>query len=401
MSRLRGQIHSQGFGPNGLTHGGTDAGPPVLHDFSTNAHPLGPPPSALDIVLKADRLRYPDPSYTALRKRVAAWHGVTSERVLPAGGGSEAIRRLTLTAMLSGMTRVCVPQPGFGDYAAAAHALGLQVVGYSDAFELAQSLTLPSLVWVCDPCSPTGATLDATEWAAVAVALGQSGSQLVVDQAYEPLRLSGASALPVAIADGAWRLVCPNKSLGMTGVRAGYLLAPGDGQWIERVSELAPSWVVSAEGQALLEAWTDPEIRAELASSLPLLREWRDAQWVRLERMGFEQIGGGVANFWLAALPRPWRDAPEPLLEGLRALGIKLRDASSFGLPGLVRVSVQAPDAVDALEAAMRTFSGRRAMPVMHDPHPHPLPQAGEGVHSTRWPTTASMHTPFDRGALP
>ena len=383
----------------GPTHGGTDAGPPVLHDFSTNAHPLGPPPAALDAVLRADRLRYPDPSYAALRARVADWHGVTPERVLPAGGGSEAIRRLTLTALLSGMTRVCVPQPGFGDYAAAAHALGLQVIGYGDAFELAQSLTLPSLVWVCDPCNPTGATLDATEWAAVAVALGQSGSQLVVDQAYEPLRLSGASALPIAIADGAWRLVCPNKSMGLTGVRAGYLIAPFDGLWVERVDELAPSWVVSSEGQALLEAWTDPGIRAELESSLPVLREWRDLQWARMAAMGFDQISGGVANFWLAALPAPWRETPEPLLEGLRAMGIKLRDASSFGLPGLVRVSVQAPDTVDALEAAIRTFSWRRAMPVVEpeDPLPRPLPHAGEG-EVTRWSSTTSMHTPFDWG---
>ena len=53
MSRLHGKL--QGKPPilaTGPTHGGTDAGPPVLHDFSTNAHPLGPPPGALvDIVL--------------------------------------------------------------------------------------------------------------------------------------------------------------------------------------------------------------------------------------------------------------------------------------------------------------------------------------------------------------
>lgn len=347
----------------GLTHGGTDAGPPVLHDFSTNAHPLGPPPAALDAVLRADRLRYPDPAYASLRARLGAWHDATPDRIVPASGGAEAIRRLTLAAMLSGMTRVCVPRPGFGDYAAAAHALGLQVEVYADAFELAASLDLPALVWVCDPCNPTGASFGAAEWGAIARALGQSGSQLVVDQAYEPMRLTGASALPQAIADGAWRLVCPNKGLGLTGVRGAYLLAPADGLWIDRVNELAPSWVLSAEGQALLEAWTTPSIREDLEASLPLLREWRDAQWSRLTAMGFDQIGGGVANFWLAALPAPWRDAPEPLLDGLRALGIKLRDATSFGLPGLVRVSVQTPEAVDALEAAMRTYTARTPMP--------------------------------------
>ncbi len=348
-----------------LTHGGTDAGPPVRHDFSTNAHPLGPPPAALDAVLRADRLRYPDPAYAALRARLGAWHGVEHDRVLPASGGSEAIRRLTLAAMLSGVTRVCVPQPGFGDYAAAAHALGLQVSGYEDAFQLADALTLPSLVWVCDPNNPTGESFGTAEWAAVALALGQSGSQLAVDQAYGALRLGSGCAMPQAIADGAWRLVCPNKALGLTGVRGAYLIGPRDGLWIDRVAELAPSWVLSAEGQALLEAWTTPSVRDELEASLPLLRDWRAAQWARMAAMGFDQIDGGVANFWLAALPAPWQAEPGALLRGLRALGIKLRDAASFGLPGLVRVSVQAPEAVDALEAAMRSFGGLAPMPAM------------------------------------
>ena len=349
--------------PTALVHGGTDAGLPVLHDFSTNAHPLGPPPAALDAVLRADRLRYPDPAYVALRARLGDWHGVEPERVLPASGGSEAIRRLTLAAMLSGVTRVCVPQPGFGDYAAAAHALGLQVSGYEDAFQLVESLTLPSLVWVCDPNNPTGASFGPADWAAVALALGQSGSQLVVDQAYDALRLGGACALPQAIADGAWRLACPNKALGLTGVRGAYLIGPRDGLWIDRVAELAPSWVLSAEGQALLEAWTTPTIRHELEASLPLLREWRAAQRSKLAALGFGQIDGGGASFCLAALPSPWHETPEPLLAGLRALGIKLRDASSFGLPGLVRVSVQAPEAVDALAAAMATFGGHKPLP--------------------------------------
>ena len=362
MPRPTSPLHGS---PRRSIHGGTDAGPPVLHDFSTNSHPLGPPPVVLEAVLGADRLRYPDPTYTALRQRLADWHGVDPDRVLPASGGAEAIRRLTLAAMLAGVVRVCVPRPGFGDYAAAAGALGLEVIEYEDPFQLADSLTRPSLVWVCDPNNPTGASLGPDEWSAIAHALGQSGSQLVIDQAYDALRLGGASALPQAIADAAWRLICPNKALGLTGVRGAYLLGPRDGLWIDRVEELAPSWVLSAEGVALLQAWSTPAIRHELDASLPVLRDWRAAQWARLAALGFDQIDGGVTNFWLAALPPPWQSAPEPLLAGLRAMGVKLRDASSFGLPGLVRISVQAPAAVDALAAALRTFTDHTPMPTL------------------------------------
>jgi histidinol-phosphate aminotransferase len=41
------------------------------------------------------------------------------------------------------------------------------------------------------------------------------------------------------------------------------------------------------------------------------------------------------------------------LLVSLRAHGIKLRDAASFGLPGHVRLGVLPPEAQDALHSAL------------------------------------------------
>lgn len=417
-------------------HGGTDAGPPVLCDFSTNAHPLGPPPLVLDAVLSADRQRYPDPAYTALREHLAQWHGVTPERVLPAAGGSEAIRRLSLAALLDGIRTVCVPQPGFGDYAAAAQALGLTVQGWPDIATLLRLMDSagPCLVWICDPCNPTGRTLDAADWAALQDAQRRTGSRLVVDQAYEALRLVGASALPPSWHDQVWRLVCPNKALGLTGVRAAYLLAPRHDTLTPRVAALAASWVLSAEGEALLKAWADDEVQEELADSHDLLREWVQAQQDRLTSWGFQPMPGSVTNFWMARLPAldahddldpdldldldlgttrrklvssamtgqsqssqpqthpltapqthalqtpgpnplpgmPPEPAPAPLhlsqhvppashaalLAALRHHGIKLRDATSFGYPGWVRVSVQTPAAVMTLVSALHQVLG-------------------------------------------
>ena len=55
-----------------LEHGGTDLGPAVAWDFSTNANPL-PPPESLSMALAgADRRRYPEPSYLHLRECLAA-----------------------------------------------------------------------------------------------------------------------------------------------------------------------------------------------------------------------------------------------------------------------------------------------------------------------------------------
>lgn len=343
-------------------HGGTDDGPPILHDYSTNAHPLGPPPAVLDAVLRADRLRYPDPHYTQLRERLGLWHGVGRDRVLPTSGGSEAIRRLSLAARLGGITRVCVPQPGFGDYAAAAQVLGLAVQPYVDMPQLVDLLedaagthAGPALVWVCDPCNPTGTALSAQDWQDLTPALARNGATLVVDQAYEPMRLDGRSGLPDELADRAWRMVCPNKALGLTGVRGAYMLAPRDDSALRGLAaQLAASWVLSAEGQAMLLAWMLPAVQEQLRDSLPLLREWRDAQAALLRELGFDQRLGSVANFWLA---RPPGTDPAALLKRLRGQGIKLRDTASFGLPGWVRLSVQEPPGQQALRQAMKEWT--------------------------------------------
>ncbi|SEL70478.1 histidinol-phosphate aminotransferase [Roseateles sp. YR242] len=354
-------------------HGGTDAGPPVLHDFSTNAHPSGPPPAVLEAVLSADRHRYPDPAYAMLRAHLGDWHGVAPHRVVPTAGGAEAIRRLSLVALLAGIRRVCVPQPGFGDYRAAAEALGLAVVGYADTQALAAAMDQPCLVWICDPCNPTGATFSAADWALVARACRDTGSHVVVDQAYEPLRLLGSSALPEEMANRVWRLICPNKALALTGVRAAYLLAPAHETWRQRMETLASSWVLSAEGEALLRAWACERVKDGLMASRPLLRQWGDEQRARLAACGFEPMAGSVSNFWLARLPgaeaglppgqlSAATPAPVDLVQALRTHGIKLRDARSFQRPGWVRLSVQKPEAVDALVQALHQLTGRHRL---------------------------------------
>lgn len=315
-------------------HGGSDGGPPVAHDFSTNANPLGPPPALWQAVQQADRQAYPDPAYSALRRQLGQAHEVDAERVLPTAGGAEGIRRLTLAARLTGRREVWVPHPGFGDYALAAQALGLAVKPYEDTSSIRPAA--PALVWICEPCNPTGASLAA--WPRL-------GEHLVaIDGAYEPLRLQGVAAV---LPKTAWQLVCPNKALGLTGVRAGYLVAPAlDETWAQALS-LAPSWVLSAEGVALLAHWHDADTASWLADARAQLREWTAAQRAMLADLDWSPQQPSCTPFWLARPPRP------DIALRLRERGIRVRDAASFGLPGWVRVSAQPPRSQAALQQAL------------------------------------------------
>jgi len=329
------------------THGGPDSGPPIRFDFSTNANPYGPPAALWSAVRDADRQRYPDPSYSRLREQLASWHEVQASQVEPASGGAEAIRRLTLAAHLDGPSEVWVPQPGFGDYASAAAALGLRVSAYDIPQQIRPSA--PALIWVCDPCNPTGASFDAHDWQAVSQVAEASGSVLAVDQAYEALRLDGHSQMPPALSERAWRLQCPNKALGLTGVRAAYLIAPSKPDRpaiVTAVSRLAASWVLSAEGVALLTHWYDADTLAHLEDSRQRLRLDRASLREGLRALGWQQRDS-LTPFWLARPPEH-TDVPRLLTE-LREHGIKLRDATSFGLPGWVRVSAQPAESVAML----------------------------------------------------
>lgn len=315
-------------------HGGPDAQGVPLWDFSTNANACGPCPEALAAVQQADAARYPDPAYTALRTQLAAFHGVEAARIVLAGSASEFIHRITALAAQRGMRAVAVPAHGYGDYTQAARAWGLAVHP--------APLATAGLHWACEPSSPLGQ-------ADAALAAWRSASapaQLlrVLDCAYQPLRLHASPAPPPPTC---WQLWTPNKALGLTGVRAAYAIAPQGGEAdAADLAALAPSWPVGAHGVALLQAWVQPATQQWLACCLPRLRDWKDRQMALCAAVGWQVLPGSQANYFCA---RPPVAALPDLLRDLRAQGIKLRDCASFGLPGVVRMGVLAPEAQDAL----------------------------------------------------
>ena len=315
-------------------HGGPDAQGVPLWDFSTNANACGPCPEALAAVQQADAARYPDPAYTALRAQLAAFHGVEAARIVLAGSASEFIHRITALAAQRGMRAVAVPAHGYGDYTQAARARGLAVHP--------APLATAGLHWACEPSSPLGqADAALSAWQAV----GAPAQLLrVLDCAYQPLRLHAHPAPPPPTC---WQLWTPNKALGLTGVRAAYAIAPqgGDADAAD-LAALAPSWPVGAHGVALLQAWVQPATQQWLAACLPRLRDWKDRQIALCAALGWQVLPGSQANYFCA---RPPVAALPDLLRDLRAQGIKLRDCASFGLPGVVRMGVLAPEAQDAL----------------------------------------------------
>nr|WP_233205582.1 aminotransferase class I/II-fold pyridoxal phosphate-dependent enzyme [Acidovorax sp. 56] len=340
-----------------------------MHDFSTNSNACGPCPEALACVQQADPTRYPDPAYTALRAALAALHGVVPGRIVVAGSASEFIHRITTWARLQCAAQVLLPLHSYGDYAQAAQAHGLAVrrrgagdvdvdVDVDGAHDASTTLH-----WACEPASPLG-TVDAAlaAWHADPT-LKTPGSLRVLDCAYRPLVLEPADPAP-ALPASAWQLWSPNKALGLTGVRAAYAVAPAGGEGtVLALQALASSWPVGAHGVALLHAWATPAVQQWVAACLPTLREWKVRQQALCSALGWAVVPGSLANYFCA---QPHTATLQSDLAMLRASGIKLRDATSFGLPGMVRLGVLAPAAQDALRAAWLAVLGPAGRTIPH-----------------------------------
>lgn len=321
------------------THGGPDALGAARWDFSSNANACGPCPVALRAVQRADAAHYPDPAYTRLRAALADFHGVDSTRVLLAASASECIQRLTAWRWRAGDRRFWTPLHAYGDYAHAAAAWGLERVDDPRHAQLA---------WLCDPGSPLG---QGESPDAVRALLSDAPRTVVLDRAYAPLRLHGHSALGAAPLHRVWQLWSPNKALGLTGVRAAYAIAPlGAHADVAALDALAASWPIGAHGEAMLMAWTQAEVQAWVTESRATLADWAVALRGTLERHGWTCAPSDTA--YLCAQP------PRPLdADAVRSQGIKLRDATSFGLSGRWRLSAQCPDALVALDAALHEMA--------------------------------------------
>ncbi len=345
----------------GVEHGGPDGLGVPRFDFSTNANSAGPCESALAAIQRADRTHYSDPSLSELREAIADLHGVAPQRVVPAASASEFITRITVAHALTGGQGVQVPPAAYGDYARAARAAGLVVSKLDAPAVTCADSTQRSLRWQCCPATPDGALIEPTAGLDAAICT-------VVDLAYWPLRLDrpDATLTEASTRFGAfWQLWTPNKALGLTGVRGAYAIAPSSGCALQnKLETLCPSWPLGADGVALLAAWCEPTTHVWLAGSKARLFSWRRDQHAALVQRGW-RAHPGVTPFALWQPPAGWLLAHHAAR--LRSHGVKLRDATSFGWPGRVRLSVQPPAAQQALVRALDQIN-------------HPLGNGAEGA---------------------
>jgi histidinol-phosphate/aromatic aminotransferase/cobyric acid decarboxylase-like protein/adenosyl cobinamide kinase/adenosyl cobinamide phosphate guanylyltransferase len=313
-------------------------------DFAVNVVPETPQWLADALRAALDDVgRYPDER--AATAAVAARHGRPPAEALALNGAAEAFG---LVAAALCPRRPVVVAPSFAEPAAALRAVGheplLVHLGGDTGFALdLQAVPADAdLVLVANPCNPTG-TLHA---AASVAALARPGRTVVVDEAFmdlvpgEPESLAGDRRTPGLVV-----VRSLTKSLGIPGVRAGYLLGPA--ATVARLAGHRQAWPVNALALAALSAWAARD--APTAAVAERVAEQREHLAGALAALPGVEVHPGAANFLLVRVP----DGPR-VVAALRRRRIAVRSTEDLGLSAdHIRVAVRDAAASRRLVSAL------------------------------------------------
>ena len=322
--------------------------PASLITLSSNENPLGPSPAAVSAIRNhaANIHRYPKAAHTELREALARQCEISPEQVWLASGGDGVLDYLS-RAMLSPGQSVLVPDPGFAYYGMSARfhhgAVRTYPVERSMDFALTASGILDAyhgerIVYVTSPHNPTGQVMPQEELRTLARRTDPD-TLLVVDEAYAEFATTPGARPLLGERDDVAILRSFSKAYGLAGVRLGYGLVPE--AWAEAYRRVNTPFAVNELAcRAGIAAVDDG---SHLSRSIEVARTGRE----RLREELAVRTWPSQGNFVLADVG----DA-EAVSAALLERGVIVRDCTSFGLPGCIRITVGTDEELDvAIEA--------------------------------------------------
>lgn len=311
--------------------------------LSSNESAHGPSPLAVEAYhAAADTLRrYPDSAAVALRKEIAAAHGIAAERIV-CGDGSDELLSLIAAAYLREGDEAVITQYGFLVYAIAIKTNGAvarvapdrDLTADTDAI-LAAVTPRTRIVFLANPNNPTGTYLPADEIGRLHKGL-PGHVLLVLDAAYAEYVRAPDYDPGKALVTHAQNVVMTrtfSKAYGLAGLRVGWAYCPA--AVADVLNRIRGPFNVNASAQAAA--------RAALQDTEHLERAVRgnEAERARLARelTGLDlAVTPSATNFMLVHFASPAQaDAADSFL---RSRQILLRRMAGYGLPKALRLTV-------------------------------------------------------------
>jgi len=327
-----------------------DMDPGDFVKLASNENPFGPPERAVEAMSAAaeNASSYPKAAHTDLTEALAERHGVDPSQIWLANGGDGALDYLARAA-IEPDDDVLVPDPGFAYYGMSARYHHGDVRTYDLSrpdFEQHADVVCSQyggerVLYLTSPHNPTGSVFSLEDVVEIADRVGNR-TLVVVDEAYAEYA-DVATSIPLLGGDGAADhafderddvavLRTFSKAFGLAGVRLGYAVVPE--AWAEAYARVntpfAASELACRAGLAALDA------DEHVAKSVETARWAREYMREALDVPVWESQG----NFVLVDLS----DARGPesasdVAGELQERGVIVRDCTSFGLPGCIRVT--------------------------------------------------------------
>lgn len=325
-----------------------------LIDFSVCLNAYGPAPAVVDAIRSASVDEYPDPRATVAREAFAHSWSLSPSSVVIGAGAAELIQAVSFAYLRAGDTALVV-EPSFGEYRRAAALCGAQVAGVplvagDDPLTLVRAaidVHRPRLVFLASPVNPSGVALTRDELSCVADACASVGSLLVLDQAYDAFAATPLGTPALAGHSHVLHLRSLTKEHALAGVRVAVGVGPAE--VVADVEAVRVPWTTSTAALAGAIATLGDDARRHAAESIASLRAARARIETALQTSGI-RTHPSQTHYLLVACPNATmvRDTL------IAKRGILVRDCTSFGLPGHVRVAARLPRENDALIHALR-----------------------------------------------
>jgi len=283
--------------------------------------------------------RYPDGGAFALRRAIAAYHGVDDAQVTVGNGSNDVLDLIARTFLYPGRESV------FSEHAFAVYAISTQAAGATARVAKAKDFghdlkalaalvnERTSVVWIANPNNPTGTWLGSTPLRDFIESLPEH-CLCVIDEAY--FDYVGEADYPDT---AAWLADFPNlivtrtfaKVYGLAALRVGYGLSHA--HIAELMNRVRHPFNVNAPAQAAaIAALGDQD---HVARSVAHNRAEMARLTAGLERLGLDWIPS-ACNFVTVDLGRPAAPVDQALLQA----GVICRPVANYGLPNHLRVSI-------------------------------------------------------------
>ena len=329
--------------------------------MASNENPFGPSPKAVEAMRAAlaESNFYPDNDVSELRQKLADYHRVQPEQIVPAAGSTALLAVIARTLLSPGLNAI-TSQLSFIVYPIATQAAGgtlIQVPMHNHAYDLdAIASTVDGntrIVYLSNPNNPTATIASAEE---VDRFLDQLPDHVItiLDEAYCDFAQHFAQLRGVVyshalnyVNEGRKVVVLRtfSKAHGLAGIRVGYGIGPAE--LMSYFARMRTTFSVSSVAQAAAVAALEDgaHIRQALENNAEESERLTD---------GLSKLGFPIIPTWANFLYCELGEDAAVVAKRLQAEGVIVRPLGAWGAPNSIRITVGMPEQNDFFLKAFR-----------------------------------------------